>query len=154
MQEKVFKSQMGGNFYVLTILALIVSLCLIIYGYSNYKNFFRDITALVPFCYLPIGLGILIFLVLIYLYLVNSGKKITVSPEIFSYTQGSGGFTVKWRDLIFNTTPPEKKRFRQITVSNGHYFGKIDEMFFPEYEFILEIIHRAKESAKSETFNV
>lgn len=154
-QEKIIKPNMS-KFYVMAIIAFIVSFWLIKQGITNYRAFapMGDKSALFSLCYLPILLGSTIVLITVLIYIFNASKKITITPTNIIFFSGGKEISIVWKDLIYTMSPPEKKTFRQITISNGRYFEKIDDFFFPEYNFLAEIIHTAKDASKKETFHV
>jgi len=154
-QEKIFKPDMS-KFFIVLLIAVIVASWLITQGLANYKAFAKtkDVSAIVPLGYLPIAIGALILLVALIIYLSNANKKITVTPANISFFSHGKEISVLWKDLIFTMSPPEKKTFRQITISDGTYFERIDDFFFPQYDFMLEVIHRAKEVSRKETISI
>lgn len=155
MQEKIFKADMS-KFYAFALLAIAVALMLVWQGY-HYLHFFwksLDPISIVFSCFLPILFGLIIIFVVVLIFLANASKTIKITPADITYSRGHKTFNTTWKNLIFASTPPEKKNFRQITISDGKNFGKIDEFFFPQYDFIIEIIRKAKSIQKDETFNV
>lgn len=154
-QEKIFRPDMS-KFFIVSLIALIASSWLIFQGLVNYKVFVKtkDVSAIVTLSYLPIAIGTLILLVALIIYIVNANKKITVTPANVSFLSHGEEISIPWKDLIFSTSPPEKKTFRQITISDGRHFERIDDFFFPQYNFIIEVIHRAKEVSRKETISI
>lgn len=154
-QEKIFKADMS-KFFIVLLIAVIVSTWLIMQGVANYKAFAKtkDVSAIVPLCYLPVAVGIIILLVAVIIFISNANKKITVTPANISFLSHGKEVSVQWKDLIFTMSPPEKKTFRQITISDGRQFERIDDFFFPQYDFILEVMHRAKEVSRKETISI
>ncbi|MFH1453608.1 MAG: hypothetical protein ABIH00_06480 [Armatimonadota bacterium] len=155
MQEKIIKPVLT-KFYLFSLIPLFLSILLIINGNKNLKVFASTQEVFTKFLvgYLPMLFGIIIILVLLVLFASNVSKKITVTPVSIKYSCGKKEFTTPWKNLIFATTPPEKKHFKQITLSDGVNFGKIDDFFFPQYDLIIQVIYKAKEAGKEETFNI
>jgi hypothetical protein len=99
-----------------------------------------------PFLYvkLPLIIAALIMGFLILSLYSNFNKELTVTPQTLTYKKGGSNFTVLWKNLSF--TPPryDKKRFKTFTVSDGNRFGRIEEIYFPAFETMVDVIKAAK----------
>jgi hypothetical protein len=105
-----------------------------------------------PFLFvkLPMILGALIILFLLWSFFANLGKEIIVTPKTLTYKKGGAEWTALWKNLTF--TPPryDKKHFKSCSVSDGKKFGRIEEFYFPEFETLVEVIKAGKSGSSSE----
>jgi len=126
----------------------------LLYGLAIYRRIPPFDTMKMPYLYVLVGAGALLLIASMLGLFVNMGKKITITPQSLIYEHGNKQFSVVWKELIFK--PPEKEGgiYRSVLLSDGTQFGSFDDLFFKEYDFMLEIISVAKESKSSAVMNL
>ena len=91
--------------------------------------------------------GLIIFLLIINFF-ANLGKTIVITPDALYYKHFGREFAVSWKNISF--TPPQvsKKRFRSAAISDGRNFIRFDDLFFPQFETIVEVIKVARDTQR------
>ncbi len=107
-----------------------------------------------PFLWIMIGSGALIFIATIVVMLLNRGKKICITPQYLEYKHGSNEFTVIWKDLVFKPPQSEKGIYRSALISDGSHFGSFDTLFFPEFGLMIDVISVAVDSKSTKIMDV
>ncbi|MCD6310278.1 MAG: hypothetical protein J7M18_06150 [Candidatus Eremiobacteraeota bacterium] len=149
---KSFHSRITGKIYFLSLLPVIVAAWLIYQGINNYDVFYEPAMKAL-FSIMPISLGIITILVLAILLMSNTGKVIEMTPQKITYKHRNLYFAVLWGSLSFSEIQPESI-FASILISDGKHFGKIDRLFFPDYDEILRILKYARRNVKEDILRV
>lgn len=100
------------------------------------------------FYYVPWAFAGVILLALLLTYISYAGRKVVVTPQYIEIHRGSNSTRTLWQNLSFTPPPSTKKRFRSAILSDGRYYERIDDFFYPEFELLLEVIARAKKFAR------
>lgn len=146
-ESKVFRSGLTKQASLLGAAPLTVAVLLLRHGFY-YMDKFPDAATLALFSYLPIlfGLGIVGFAV--YVVSKNTGKTVTVTPVLIAYEHGGEKFAVRWELLAFAGPPADKKFMRGLSISDGSNFTRIEELFFPEFDKLYQVILAAKKGRR------
>ncbi len=126
----------------------------LLYGLAVYRKIPSFDPMRMPYLYVLMGAGALLLITTLSGLFLNIGKKITITPQSLIYEHGSKYFSVSWKELTFK--PPEKEGgiYRSVLISDGKQFGSFDDLFFTEYDFMLEIISMAKDNRSSAVMKV
>lgn len=150
------------KFYLLWVPSTLVSLGLFYVGYLNYDQSRRIEetaraaggqmpTSFPPpwmFYVLPWAVGLLISLSFTYVYFHQRGRRIVVTPTHLEMHRGDDVTRTLWQNLSFTPPRPDKKSFRTALVSDGRYYERLDEFFYPEFDLFVEFVTRARKFAR------
>jgi hypothetical protein len=128
----------------LAIVPLLVALWLIWNG-VYYLNKFpgpANLPWLVLFSIVPLAFGIGIIAVTAGVMKKNSGRRVSIGPEGFSYEDGDGRFTLKWG--VTAHSMPKGKLYRVMAVTDGKNVARIEEIFFADFDEIARQVIEAK----------
>lgn len=144
---KTFESGITQLAITRGIIPVVVALWLIWNGtyYSNKFPGSEHVGLLLLFSVLPLVFGLAILVVAAGVVIKNLGQKVTITPDAISYEHGKEQFAVRWEMLAFSAPPPGKKTMRALSISDGSRFARIEELFFPDFSTILQIVTQAKQ---------
>lgn len=147
-QEKTFTSGISWQTVVLALIPLIIGIVLIRQGIRG-LSFFVDTDRYV-FVILPLAVGIIIELMIITVFISNMGQSITVTPDEIIYRKGKYKMSAQWYDLVYKPPHYSSRFMRSFVISSGKDIVRIEEIFFPKFCTLNEIIKAAKASKKGE----
>lgn len=150
------------KFYLLWIPSTLVSLGLFYVGYLYYDQNRRiEETARAAGGQVPMGLppawtfyvlpwvvGLVILVSFIYVYFQQRGRRVVVTPTHLEMHRGGNVTRTLWQNLSFTPPAADKKSFRTALVSDGSYYERLDEFFYPEFDLFVEFVTRAKKFAR------
>lgn len=147
-------------FYYLCIPGLFVIAAMAYYGYRYYSLQQRLLEmakgrplpdSFPPnwmFYYGPWGFGLFVAIALFVVWYGQYNRKIVVTRQHIQLHSGKSVVKTQWQNLSFTPPPVNKKRFRTALISDGSYYQRIDEFFYPEFDLLVEVITRAKKFAR------
>ncbi|MDQ7824197.1 MAG: hypothetical protein RDV48_15450 [Candidatus Eremiobacteraeota bacterium] len=130
-----------------------ISAYLILYGISRIRFFteigFGATTDCYLFGYFPVAFGVILLLFLAMIISRGLNQFIVITPLNIAYQKGRLNFTENWENLMF---APPKKGFRftkSAVLGSKDIMVRIDSLFFPKFNTVIEVIRLAKESRKT-----
>jgi len=151
LKADTFQSGITQKAITLAAVPMIVA-GLLVYQGARYFNLFNDQvhgSLRLVMGVLPMLFGLAIIGVAVATLLKNLGKKVVVSKDGISYEHGAEKFSVRWEMLAFSAPPPGKKMLRALSISDGNNFARIEELFFPRFDNLLQIVSSAKQRKMS-----
>lgn len=152
-KRKTFKSGFTKELTVLVCLAILISGYLLYYGIQRiiFLNSIKygQTSDCILSGYVPIGIASLILLTAIAMLLRGLGQYIVITPQSLAYQKGKTAFKENWEKLEYKAPKVGKKFLRSFIVGTGKRLVRIDSMFFPKFDTIVEVIRVAKESRKT-----
>ncbi|MFH1453607.1 MAG: hypothetical protein ABIH00_06475 [Armatimonadota bacterium] len=144
------------KFYFASVIPIILSVYLISKGLQNIKifNAAKDLTSVITLGGLPVLVGTAILVVIISLFMSNKTKTVTISRDFLKISLRGKCCNIEWGDLIFYSTPPGKKNFKQLTLTDGKNLIRVDEFFYPEYKFLHRFLSNLKEQKRREPIDI
>lgn len=97
---------------------------------------------------LPWLMGVIIAVTFIYVFFQQRGRRIVVTPSHLEIHRGVDVSRTLWQNLSFTPPRADKKSFRTALVSDGNYYERLDEFFYPEFDLFVEVVTRAKKYAR------
>ncbi|MCD4785025.1 MAG: hypothetical protein K8T10_14520 [Candidatus Eremiobacteraeota bacterium] len=159
MQGKTFKAGLNfsrGETYAVIIIPIIVAACLIFFG-MRYNPLFpaeASGTWRILFVYIPIVFAVIIIIGAFIAIIDNLLIKITITHEFLYLKKGGSEMKAKWKVLAFAPPQPGKKRLRNFSVGDGNILIWVNEIFFPGFEKIVDLIKTAKKKSNVGGYNV
>ena len=96
----------------------------------------------------PWLVGLVIFVSFAYVYFQLRSRHIVVTPTHLEIHRGADVTRTLWQNLSFTPPRPDKKSFRSALVSDGHYYERVDEFFYPQFDLFVEFVTRAKKFSR------
>jgi hypothetical protein len=145
LQKKEFKTSMG-NFSILTVIVFLVY-CYIFYQVQKVLSPLPDKDSLklggMLVCLL-LGVVILTFVIIISYF--NRNKTLIFTPDSLEFIHGNVNFEAKWKAVIFSKSS-DKSLYRVGTIMAGRRRVQIDNLFFPKYDMICNLLEKACEAS-------
>ncbi|MBM3462052.1 MAG: hypothetical protein FJX76_08125 [Armatimonadetes bacterium] len=94
---------------------------------------------------LPLLFGVAILVVMVLTLMKNTGKRVTITKDSITYEHGPERFAVRWEMLAFSAPPAGKKMMRAISISDGANYARIEELFFPDFDALLQMVTAGKQ---------
>lgn len=102
---------------------------------------------LLGFAILPLLFGFAIVVTGAVVFKKNMGRKVTISPDGFGYSHGGASFLLRW-PLTAYSLPKGGKLYRVLVITDGKNAARIDDLFFPSFDEIVEGVVNAKGSRR------
>ena len=145
LQKKEFKTSMG-NFSILTVIVFLVY-CYIFYQVQKVLSPLPDKDSLklggMLVCLL-LGVVILTFVIIISYF--NRNKTLIFTPDSLEFIHGNVNFEAKWKAVVFSKGS-DKSLYRVGTIMAGRRRVQIDNLFFPKYDMICNLLEKACEAS-------
>ncbi|MHB2016257.1 MAG: hypothetical protein ACYCW6_04850 [Candidatus Xenobia bacterium] len=109
---------------------------------QNQPPFIPD-PVVIGLCYVRFAFCAVLLVLILGVLMSNVGKSVTITPEGLICRNGKWEMDLLWRDAMVTHSPPGKKSFRAITLSNGSKFYRIEEFFFPDYDLLARVVDKA-----------
>jgi len=154
-KKKVFK----GGFTVKTIYAIIIPFgvagLLIFFGYMYIPVFPGEPNRMfrIIFGYVPMVFGGITVIMALWAIIDSMLVKITVTPEYIECQKGAKKFRTNWHSLAFAAPHPEKK-IRTFSIGDGNVLFWITDIFFPNFDVVVQLIKAAKEASSRKGFEI
>ena len=159
MEKKEKKKEFRGGFTSKTLLAILIPMgvaaLLILFGYNYIPVFpgpdnqvFR-----ITFAYIPMGFGVLIVLVALWTIIDSMMVKIIITPGYIIAQKGKRKMQVKWHSLAF-APPHQGSKIRTFSVGDGKVLFWISDLFFPNFDLVVNLIRTAKKAASQKGFDI
>jgi hypothetical protein len=152
-KHKVYRPGVGKYLLLMGAMYLVYGLGFL-YGFAVYRKIPAFDPMKMPYLYVLAGAGAVLLIFSLLALFLNLNKKITVTPESLIYEHGSKQFNVTWKELVYKAPENERGIYRSTLISDGKQFGSFDNLFFKDYDFILEFIVMAKESKSGSVMKV
>jgi len=159
--RKEFKVSFKG-FWLLCIPSAAVSLGLIGFGF-NYYNKIRLIEesarkggGTLPdsfppdwiFYALPWTVAAVIAFLYLWVYMLESRRKIIVTPTHLEIVRGGDTTRTLWQNVSLTPPRSDKKSFRSALLSDGTHYETVYEFFYPEFQLLVDFVTDAKKHAR------
>lgn len=146
-KEKSFRSGISGKFLRLSSFFLLVGISFLAYGILL-RHFLLFLS------YIPMAIGVIVLLGIGASALSCLGKVIYITPDNVSFKQGKFSVTIPWESA---TEFRERKKkvgfvelYRSFFVGDGQRSFEVENLSFPDYVYLLEIVKIARESKARE----
>jgi len=150
-KEKTFRTDLK-KFLLLAAPGVFVSVTLIRFGIRQYWIHARmpveDFPPQSWFYYVPWTVAGLLILVMLNIFLNNVSKKVVITRSYLELHRSRKTYRTLWTDLSFTPPRPDRKRFRVAIISDGHYYERLEEFFFPEFDLLVSVIREAREHSR------
>ncbi len=150
-QRREFRADLR-NFFKLCAVASVLVIYLLVYGAFQYHQFSRLADMGFPpywiFYVLPWSVALATIAVAAAIVLRMRGRKVVITRQAVEVHVGKTVYRTNWENLSFTPPRPDRKRFRSALLSDGAYYERIDEFFYPGFELLIEVLARAKRHAR------
>lgn len=136
IDPQVFRSTLTKKFFLLVLYTLPFVLFFILYGVLNFKF-------LQHFAYIPIGIGVLLFLTLIFFAISCMNLTITIDLLTIKYKAGAKEIIIIRRN-IRDTHLHKTFFYRKLRIGDGEIYFTIMDIAFPQFDKIEEIAREDK----------
>lgn len=147
-RSRVFRTGFR-KYLVVAVPAASLAALMIIAGARYYETARYDPAS--AFLYVvPWAMAAFILVVTLGVYVMNAGKRITVTPQRLEYTNFGKGFKCPWGDLVFTAPAADKIYFKTAVIGDGSHFERLEEFFLPEFGTLVELIKAAKKHSREQ----
>lgn len=156
---KTFKAGLNlsrGETYAVIIIPLAVAVLLFFFG-MRYDPLFPSEasgTWRVLFVYIPMIFAGIIVIGAMVTIIDNLMVRIIITPEFLYLKKGGKEMKAKWKVLAFAPPLPGKKNLRNFSVGDGKVLVWVNEIFFPGFDKVIDLIKTAKRKASVRGYNV
>jgi len=156
---KTFKAGLNfskGETYAVIIVPLVVATLLFLFGIRYSPLFPNEASGVwrILFVYVPMVFAGVIVIGTIITIIDNLMIRITITPEFLYLKKGGKEMKAKWKVLAFAPPQPGKKRLRNFSIGDGKILVWVNEVFFPGFDRVVELIKVAKRKASTRGYNV
>lgn len=161
VEQKEFRPTFK-KFYSLLVPAMVIALALMWFGYRYYDlnqrilESARKAGGQMPddfppswlFYVLPWFLAAVIVLCYLWIYALQRGRYFVVTPLHLEVRRGDDIKRTLWQNVSYTPPRNDKKRFRSFLLSDGSYYERIDDFFYPEFNLFTKFVSAAKQNAR------
>ncbi|MCE1248495.1 MAG: hypothetical protein LWY06_17800 [Firmicutes bacterium] len=154
-KAKLFKAGFSGKTIVPLIIPMLIAAILVWYGNFNNSLFpIPDDPGRGLFVFGPMVLGAVIIIFSVLTIIDNMLISIMVTPEYILCKKGGKEMKVGWRILAFAPPLPGKKNLRTFTIGDGKQIFRVNEIFLPKFDTVVNIIKTAKNAAIKKGYDI